>query len=184
MTDLESIRAAAVPRDRALCGRMAARIDPAWGFVAYGLLYFFVATAVSMAAFLWLLWTASSMGLPRAPWVATASLVVYTLLYVACWLPFAVWVSRRRGAARRLFRQGTLFEAVITRVDLIVVRGAPLTRASLAFDVSGVTRSAVASVGGHSPELVPGAKLPVLHVPDYGYCVAFAPSGVAVPASI
>jgi hypothetical protein len=148
-----------------------------WGFVAYGVLCFFLtcgtATAFLVVAIL-------LVGDHGPLWAAYIAWVAGFLLP---WWPFGIWVSRRRRAARRLFREGDMLEAVIVRVDLLTIRGAPFTRATVSFMASGTERRAAMSVGGHSRDIVQGAKTWVLFEPHYRYCAVFTPAGAAVPAA-
>jgi len=183
MTDLEAIRLAGAPREDALAGRLAARIDPAWGFIAYGILWTVLAACIAQAVFLGTLFAVVGEGPHRPPWGAAVLRDVWILAFVLAWLPFAAWVRRRRSAARRLFREGVLLEGQLLSVEFLRLRGAPFTRARGAFQHEGNLRKATLSVADHDQSLVSGSSIPVLFVDGYRYCAVFPASGTAVAAA-
>ena len=177
MTDLELLQRTPVPRPAALCRRFARKVDSILGFIAYGALWLFVS---SLPATLGLLLGIAIVG--DHPGVAGKVFVagMWIAGFVGAWVLFALWVRRRIGPARRLFRDGTFADAKVESVRRMSIRGAPFTRATLTL----ADRRIGLSMGGHPPELHEGATIAVLVVADYGYCATFPIAGRLIAASI
>lgn len=177
MTDLEHLQRTPVPRPAALCRRFARKLDSIFGFVAYGILWFCVSC---LSATVGLFLGIAIVGDP--PSLAEKILVggMWVAGFVGAWVLFALWVRRRIGPARRLFRDGTFAEATVESVRHMSMRGAPFTRATLTLG----DRRIGLSMGGHPRELHEGATITVLVVPDYGYCATFPIAGKLVAAAM
>ncbi|HWB78341.1 MAG TPA: hypothetical protein VG755_25420 [Nannocystaceae bacterium] len=177
MTDLELLQCTPVPRPSDLCRRYARKIDSIFGFIAYGLLWFFVSCLFATAGlFLGIAIVGDGPSVVGMVFVAA----MWITGFVGAWVLFALWVRRRIGPARRLFRDGTFAEATVGSVHHLSMRGAPFTRAVLAVG----DRRIGLSMGGHPRELHEGATITVLVVPDYGYCATFPIAGRLIAASI
>ena len=50
-SDFAALKSAAIPRGDALCRRLGSRLEPAWGFVLYGVLFFLFAPAIVVLGF-------------------------------------------------------------------------------------------------------------------------------------
>jgi hypothetical protein len=186
MDDLTAIRSQPVPRDDALVRILGRRFVPIWGFIAYGVLYSFflppmalVAVALGMAL---LLGDREGKGRPMAAWRQDLMLAVAFLAALAAYAPFWLWARKRRSDAYRLFREGQLVEARVESAQLIVLRGAQVTRAMLRYaDAAGAMRTTTASAPGQPVGLAVGETVPVLVHPASRYAAAFV-DGRAVAA--
>lgn len=177
MTDLELLQRTPLPRPTALCHRFARKVDSILGFIAYGALWFFVSClSATLALFLGIAIVGDQPSVVGKVLVAG----MWITGFVGAWVLFALWVRRRVGPARRLFRDGTFTEAKVESVRHMSMRGAPFTHATLALG----DRRIGLSMGGHPPELHEGAAIAVLVVPDYGYCATFPIHGKLIAASI
>ena len=181
MDDLTALRAE--PRDAALVLRLGRRLVPAWGFIAYGALYSFLAIGVGVAAMVGaaVVFGGANVGRPGPLWFQVLSRAVALGAFALSWWPFARWVKRRRSDAYRLFTHGRFFDARVVSGQQIVFRGAPLTRAKLCFTDGERTREVAVSLAGHPPEIVIGAVLPML-VESSCRCSAVFIGGRAVAA--
>ena len=184
MTDpslLESLRAPA-PRDEQLCRRLAAGIDPAWGFVVYGVLWMWIGLSLAFGAaagfVLLLLRIVGDKRMNGTWWLGPAVAIFVAGCVLVVW-SFVRWVRGRRGRARALFRDGRLVDGEIERLDHIYLRGSQITRIKVAATVDGKRGHAVASAGGH---LAVSGAVPVLVLPGYRYCATFL-NGVMCPAA-
>ncbi len=179
MTELERVRAQAVPRDEKLCRLLARRLSPTWGFVAYGILYLFFLPAWGALAGL----VGSALLLekfvesPAPSWLVVVILLSSAALFALGWWPFARWVRGRRGHGMRLAREGALVAATVTRSSFHRIRGAPFTRATLEAPLEGKTVVISTSVGGHLEELAQGQQVEVLVHPGLTYAGVFAQGG-------
>jgi hypothetical protein len=179
MTDLERLQSAPVPRPDVLCRRLAGTVDSIFGFIAYGLVWFFVSCFFATAGLFLGIWIVGKDP-GTAGKVFAAGLWVSG--FVGAWVLFALWVRRRIGPARRLFRDGTFADATVEKVRHMRIRSAPFTHATLV--LPGGTHRVGMSMGGHPPEVAEGVTIPVLFIPDYGYCATFPVGGKLVTASI
>ena len=180
MSDLETFRSTPTPRPVAMCRRYARRIDSIFGFILYGLLWFFVAAvAIPAASFLgtWI------VGPQPGPVGVTIVMFMWGSAFVGGWVLFGLWVRRRLGRATRLFRDGTIVDATVHKTRRRSMRGAPFTHATVMWRDATRERSAGVSVGGHPPELDEGRVVAVMYVDGYDYCAAFPIAGKLVPAS-
>lgn len=180
MSELDELRATPVPRPTALCRRLARRVDSTWGFIAYGLVWFCCTCAF---ATLGLLIGVTLTGGEQGPIGSAVVIVLWVGGFVGGWVPFVLWVRRRRTGAARLFREGTFVDAQVQSVQHLWVRGVAITRAVLhAADEGGPHRIGL-SVGGHPEVPRVGTAMPVLLVRGYGYCAAFPSGGRFVTSS-
>jgi hypothetical protein len=177
---LERLQRAPAPRDDELCRALAARIEPAWGFVVYGVLWMWLGLSLAFglaAAFVLVgiriagdAHTHAAVGPAYAVFGVAAALVVWT---------FGRWVRGRRARARALFRDGQFVDGAIERVDHIWLRGSQITRVKIGAAVDGTRGHAIASAAGH---LAAGGTVPILVLPGYRYCATFL-GGVVCPAA-
>jgi hypothetical protein len=181
MSDLDTLRSTPTPRPAAMCRRYARRIDSIFGFVVYGLLWFFVACGMATAALFLGIWI---VGPQPGPVGMTIVMVMWGSAFVGAWVLFWLWVRRRLGPATLLFRDGTIVDATVQKSRRLSMRGAPFTHATVVWRDATRERSAGVSIGGHPPELDEGRTVPIMYVPDYGYCAAFPIAGKLVPASL
>jgi len=185
MDDLTDLRAQPAPREGALVRRLGRRVVPAWGFVAYGVLYAFVPVAAALAGFVGTLLGLHAAQLYKPPvpgWALAICWAAALLLFVAAWWPFTRFAARRRGAAHRVIRDGRLVDAAIVDGQRITLRGSRFVRAVLRIPDGAAAWQAVLSVPG-DPDLAVGATLPVLFAPGSPHCIAFV-DGRAIAASL
>ncbi len=167
MSELEILRGEANPRSAATCARLGGRVDSIGGFIAYGVLWLFIACGVATAV----LFAAIVVTGPQPSGAAgIAALIAWVLGFVLAWLPFVRWVARRRGAGRALIRDGVLIAATIEHVKSASARGARLRSASIRFVADGHAHHGLFSAGGTG--LVAGAAT-VLYTPAAEYCLVF-----------
>lgn len=180
MSELEELRATPVPRPTALCRRLARRVDSTWAFIAYGLVWFCCTCGF---ATLGLLVGVTITGGEQGPVARAVVIVLWVGGFVGGWVPFVLWVRRRRAGAARLFREGSFVDAHVQSVQHVWVRGVAITRAVLhAADEGGAHRIGL-SVGGHPEAPRVGMAMPALLVRGYGYCAVFPADGRLVTSS-
>jgi hypothetical protein len=182
VTDLELVHA---DRDRA-ADIMARRIEPTFGFVAYGVLWLFIgsipATALAIAAAL----GAVALFGKGSTAVDVISTIAGLAGLVLAWWPFARWARRKRERARRVVRDGVLCEARVATgtadelaslaVQTAVGGGVHWERVD--FDHAGIAYTGVAPFATSAP---PGTVAHVLFAPAATYAIAFSPTGHAYP---
>ena len=170
MTDLEAITENPTPRPERLAQRFARRIEPTWGFVLYGILYWmFVA---NMVGTLPLIAAVAYYQSGEAPgWVMFLSTIWYPLIQVPLWWLFQRWKAGRRADAVRLVRDGEIVTASVTRST-----GMDAARQyTIAFQ--GIVLRPAVDLGDE-----PQCK--VLYRSNARHCFVFAPDGSAVACGI
>jgi hypothetical protein len=166
---LDTLRSATPPRDELICRKLAAGIEPIWGFVVYGILWIWVGSSLAFGAavgFVMLMTRALGDG----SWLAWGAFVVFFIGFAVVVWSFARWVRSRRGGARALFRDGRFFDGEVESVHHIWIRRSEITRIKLAVTVDGKRGHAIASTAGHIS--VSGA-VPALVLSGYRYCATF-----------
>jgi hypothetical protein len=185
---LERLRASSPPRDAALCRTLAARLEPAWGFVAYGVLWLFVAAGVSVAPLIGFIVILNAIMTEKArvtsSWVGPAGMVIMLFGFALAWWPFAWWARRRRRRAGALFRDGQFVDGTVESMSRIYLRGAEVTRARVALTVDGLAGHAILSIAGHPTVLGNDGVIPMIVLRGYRYCGAFAIAGALTPGSL
>lgn len=186
MDEFETLRGLAEPRESPIIEPLVRRFAPIGGFVAYGALYSVLPLMLAVAAMLLIAFSLSRLlhnpeGHLLPPWAQVVICGGALLVFVLSYAPIVLWARSRRAAMRRLFRNGRFEQAAVMRVDVFPVRSITVTRAVLAFQTKAGPFQVAASVSGEPPELVPGARVPVLVEPSSGYSAAFI-AGRAVPA--
>ncbi len=160
MTDLEAIREAPVPRPERLAKRFARRIDPAWGFFLYGILYFVV--VANTVGVLPLMLMVATQPQPAPSWMPVAWAVWYVIAQIVSWWVFWGWIQRRRSYGVTLVRDGELVTADV-HDSAVSVRGIHL---------------------GTTIDFGPAQQCKVLFLAGARYCFVFAPDGSAVACGI
>lgn len=193
MTDLDQLHTS--PRAPELVRRIARRIEPATGFVAYGALYLFVSVFAGLALAIGLALLASAIGVAKDSAAQTAAVWLgFAVGGALAWWPFAIWVRRKRGRAATLARDGVLVEGrVATRMGDRAIELA----ARLAIRAAGgglVTHwdRVEFEHGGKSYAVVcpfvtapaQGAVATVLFHPDARYALGFGADGHGYPSRI
>jgi hypothetical protein len=175
VTDLEAVKSSAPPRPEAICRRLARRGAPLFGFLAYGVLYFFVVVNTAMLGALFLALILLERAGASAGSIGSSvlfSIVVAAAGLLSAW-PFVRWARRRRRQWQDLVRDGTLLDGHVTAARRATFRGSPLTTGIVAVELAGSTRKLLISFGGHSDEFVVGATRPVLAHPAFRFAFGF-----------
>lgn len=183
MTDLERFQAG---RDDELVRRFARRIEPTFGFVAYGILWLYVGLIAGVAVAFALAYPAWLVFGDDSRVVVVAAYVGATIGFVLGWWPFARWAKRKRDRARGVIRDGVLCEAKVAtgladRVASVAVQLAMrggMHWERVAFEHDGKTYSCVAPFPSR-PAV--GTVAHVLFAPGAKYALAFSPAGAAYP---
>jgi hypothetical protein len=185
-SELDELRLMASPRDEALCRRLAARLEPAWNFVVFAVLWFFVGGTLAFVPVVGYMVAVSTVMTVQqhasSTSVGVGFIAVLLLSELGVWLLFARWVRARRRRAASLFRDGQFVEASVGNLNHVQLKGGQFTTARLSFTVDGKQASAVLSLGGHVTSIGSDGKVPVLVLPGYRYCAAFAHGGRMTPA--
>jgi hypothetical protein len=172
MSDLELLQQETPPR-RAAAARLARRVDSIAGFIAYGVLWLMLSLVVSsLPIFVGMRMT----GPNPSSTVVDAVLLAWVILFVVMWLPFGMWVVRRRRAARALVRDGVLVDGTIDHAQQGSVRGGTMFSAGIRFTVAGEEQRAVFAVAHQ--HVAPGNSMPVLWAPGARHALVF-PGGAA-----
>jgi hypothetical protein len=183
---LDRLRASPPPRDAALCRLLAKRLEPAWGFIAYGILWLFVAAGLSLAPLFGFLAVVGTMMTTKermaSSWTGPAGGVCMLIGFALAWWPFIWWARRRRRRAAALFRDGQLVDGTVESVNHIYVNGGEVTRAKVKLTVDGRPAHAILSIAGHATAL--GGVIPILALRGYHYCAGFAVAGKLTPGSL
>ena len=193
MSDLGELDAAATPRPEELCRRFAAKVEPAAGFVVYGLLYVFGATwgmcggALIATVVIVPLCHFANVAADSLP-VTLITIVFSVAGYAWAWLFFVRWVRRKRARAAMLIREGELVSATLTTgaadraIELAASFATGLGRrvpnvewTRLEFEYAGTRRHVLAPFP-HDAAL---RGMRVLYHPASSYALAFDGSGRA-----
>jgi hypothetical protein len=110
MSDVELFTTTPVPRPDELCARYAGKASPWYGFVLYGVLYFFLAFIVGALGMLPGVMLGVAAGAQGALWVLILAYIGGIAAFAASWVPFARWVKRRRASTSPLIRGGEVIE--------------------------------------------------------------------------
>jgi hypothetical protein len=189
MTLLSELEASPSPRPRELAARLAGKLVPTWGFVAYGALYLLVvgllAFTISGGVAAWAL--ASAFGFsPAHPMPAAVEALIGLVgtcgAAVSFW-PFGLWARSKRAPARRLFELGDLVDGVVESTMTVSVRGTPVTVETVGFLRNGLTIRASVSYGGPALHAT-GARRRLLVADGVPLVSAFGPSGAVVAGRI
>jgi hypothetical protein len=173
------------PREEAVCALFARRIEPALGFVAYGVIWFFVAgglTAPVMLSSTWLL--VQLTGPPPIPvWAVVLIMLSFVGTFLFSWWLFFRWVWRRRRRARQFFMEGVFAECTIMGHSLIrLPRSRPLVRSAARFTVDDEIY--LADLIEARPDFRPiGSFCTILFSPNYPLVVVFEEDGTFISAS-
>jgi hypothetical protein len=182
VTDLELVQA-----DRASASHvLARRIEPTFGFVAYGALWLFVSWIPATLCMIVGAIAAAALFGKGTIAVDVIGLVAGLVGLALAWWPFARWARRKRERARRVVRDGVLCEARVATgtadaLASFAVRaavGGGVRWERVDFDHAGVAYTGVAPFTTSAP---PGTVAHVLFAPAATYAIAFSPTGHAYP---
>lgn len=193
MTELEGLRAEPLPRDEAICRKLARRIEPGIGFIVYGVLWVcFVTNTLVLGGILGGALAGDALG-SRPLAFGLATVLALALGGGSLWL-YIRWCRGKRARARMLVRDGEIIDGKVE--DRLTDRAAQAA-AKLAFAATGqrlgvtwyrvafthgITRYHVMAPFAHKPE--PGAVASVLFLPQHKYALAFDPDGRAVVSRV
>jgi hypothetical protein len=186
VTDLEQLSG---PRDEKIVQRFARRVEPTFGFVAYGVLYLFLSSFGALAG--GLVGGLVCWGLHLGKGIAQ-DVTVYVLTFagwIAGWIPFARWARRKRDNARSLVREGVVCDAIVRtsktdraaqlalKLAMGLAGSAPnVTWERVVFEHGGKHYAGVAPFDSRPQQ---GAACHVLFHPLAKFALAFSPSGRA-----
>lgn len=173
MTELDAVREPG-PRDEGIVKWLAGGFDSLWGYLLYTVMWF--GLSVAFVAIVPDLVVPKTLAHDHFGVVLLASFVIP-------WVPFFIWVRRRRASIRRLFRNGVLHDARITNVTYRTKRGVDGTEVRISFDDGTQRRVSRVFLFGHYAELAVGGTMPLLYEPSCGYVAAFPMDGAPVAAT-
>jgi hypothetical protein len=174
--EFERLHGQPPPRDAAACGELARRIEPAGGFVIYGILWFFVGGAgLAFVPALLFLFVAQATMPADARAKSVLLLVVFALLWLAgevvTWWLFARFVRGRRRRAAELFSDGIFVDATPGPPQHHTLRSGQYTNYRLSFTVAGKPAATTLQLPGHQAPL-PG-NVSLLYKRDNRRCCMF-----------
>lgn len=198
--DLEEIAAASVPRPDVLCKRFVGWIEPVYGVVLYGVLYFLtIPPAVLLACIIGAVELTDLLKLRPHSFANSLTVILGLAVGIAgyalaCW-PFVGWAKRKRGRARALLRDGVLVEGRVatTTLDRFVqmaariggsaagVQGANVVSYRVVFEHAGERHSVMWPSAKKPAE---GSRRTVLFLPGYGYALVFDDQGRGVVSGV
>ncbi len=188
-SDLDQLRAAFVPRDAALCSRLAHVIVPTGNLVTAAIFLVSFGTllaalpAVGVGYIVYQIMPAEADGTrPLVVYAAAAALVVSLF---AVWLRFARWAGGRRSAARALFRDGQFVQATVKGMSTVPGRRGPVgTSVAVTFPAERQTLAAQFFIRRLVKSVGHDGALPLLYRAGYDHAVTFPIGGEAVHARI
>jgi len=188
--NMDSLTSNPPPRDPAFCSAMTGRFAPWYGFLGFGVLWFFVAGGVTGVALLLevLILSGVVSQKPFPEWIGWLLMLGALVTFILAWWPFARFVRRHRGEARRLFRDGQVLPGTFEPPDLV--------SAGAVFNLSARTRGTRANIrfvvqeAPHTAELFssrpldvsPTTPCSVLFEPGCPYVAVYPREGGFVPA--
>jgi hypothetical protein len=188
VTDLERFQAG---RDDALIRKFSHRIEPTWGFIAYGVLWLCVSGLPAVVLPLGAALVMKSLGFSNDGVVATVAIWILLVVgWAIGWWPFVWWARRKRRRAREVIRDGALCTAVVatSTTDRLAQIAARLAMAAAGQSMSGAHWERVefehegiryAGVAPFDSRPSNGTPSHVLFKPGAKYALAFSPSGHA-----
>lgn len=176
------------PRDAGVVQLLARRVEPAIGFVVYGVVYLFLSSFAGVAG--GLVAGLATAGFAKGTTLQDVIVVVVSLAaWIAAWIPFVRWARRKRENARSLVREGILCDAVVATsktdraaqlaVNLAMGMAGGATNVTwdrVVFEYGGSKYAGVAPFD-RRPEQ--GAPCHVLFHPLAKFSLAFSPAGRA-----
>ncbi len=180
MSLLDDLRAAPSPRPEHLQAQVARRIDGTTGFLLFGVLYFMlVANTLTLGATIGMIqlqlhvlpaWQGGSF--------AAAMVAVVVIVFLASWIPFVLWMRRRRRPGRELARDGMIVEGAVAHWSMNSKNQHVTIQLPNGVRISNLMNAWV------SPSSHPvGTPVLALFAPDNRYALYFTPAGKGVGAS-
>lgn len=197
MADLVDFETSSTPRPDAVCKHYVRRIEPIWGFVVYGVLWYFVAFVFFALGCAPGFILGAIVGAKGATWVTVVGLTGGVIAFVLAWIPYVRWARRKRARSMPLIRDGELVEGrVFDRMSGPGIQIAKRVATDFALSQIGAKyfRVALEHAGQQRMLTVPnptfggtssaGTELPVLFHPDCSYALVFDPRGKAYIARV
>jgi hypothetical protein len=197
MADLVDFEVSDPPRAPDVCKHYVRRIEPLWGFVVYGVLWYFVAFvafAIGCAPGFLL---GNAVGAKGALWVTVLGLTGGGIAFLLAWIPFVRWAKRRRARTLPLIRDGVLLEgSVFNNMSGPGLAAAGRIVTDFAVGQLGVKFYRVTVEHEGMPHMLhvpnptfggrpaPGTTLPVLFHPDVAHALVFDQRGKANVARV
>ena len=170
--------------------KFSRRVEPTYGFVIYGVVWFFLSSFAGVAGGLVGGLICKGLGLTNE---STANGAIVFVLAIAAWalawIPFVRWARRKRSNARSLVREGVLCEAkvatttgdrateIAARLAMRLAGSTPgVTWERVVFEHRGIHYAGVAPFDDHPAQ---GTGCHVLFHPLAKFALAFSPSGHA-----
>lgn len=198
--DLEEIAAASVPRPEVLCKRFVGRIEPVYGVVLYGVLYFLaIPPAVLLACMMGAVELADLLKIRPNSFAQSVAVILGAAVGIAgfalaCW-PFVRWAKRKRGRARALLRDGVLVEGTVatTTFDRLAQLAARMAMSAsggyygnvdwyrVVFEHAGERHWVICPFARKPAE---GSRRTVLFLPGYDYALGFDDQGRGVVSGV
>jgi hypothetical protein len=185
MAELVEFTESTLPRPEPFVRHYVRRIEPWYGFVIYGVLWWFVAFTAFAIGVLPGFLLAGALGIAKTSLLAkVVGIGGGVLAFGAAWIPFVRWCKRRRARVAPLVRDGTLYDGrvfdrmsgsggqVAKRVaaDFAMSQiGAKYYR--VAFERAGMQHMLQVPAPSGTPS--PGTPLPVLFHPSSPYAFVF-----------
>jgi hypothetical protein len=180
MTDLEMLSAEAAPRSSATCARLQGRVASLAGIVGYSVLWFFVAVTLATPLLLVGIWITGAHASHAA---ASVVISIWIGGFLLSWVPFGLWMARRRARARALIRDGLLVDAVVEQGRPSPNAAPRPTSASIRFSSSdGHEHRALFALNALGAS--PGPAQRALFSPTAEHCLVLSPAGKAIPATV
>lgn len=162
------------PREDGIVKWLAGGFDSLGGYLLYGVMWFGISVAFVAIV--------PGLVLPK-DFAGEHRGLVLLVSFLVPWVPFIVWVRRRRSSIRRLFRDGALVSSQITSVTFRSGRGVDGTDVRVTFESGSEKRTSTIHVFGHHTQLVVGHTMPLLYDPSCRYVAAFPTSEAPVAAT-
>jgi hypothetical protein len=187
VTELEQLSGT---RDARLVQKLARRVEPTFGFVIYGVLYFFLSAFGGVAAGLVGGLLCAGLGFGKGSTAQDVIVLVFSLAgWIASWIPFVRWARRKRDNARSLVREGVICDGVVAtsktdraaQIALKLAMAAAGTGTAVRWErfVFEHRGHKYAGVAPFDTSPAQGAPCHVLFHPLAKYSLAFSPSGRA-----
>jgi hypothetical protein len=187
--------AAEAPRPDSMCAHYVRRIEPWYGFVVYGVLYYFAAFVCFAIGCIPGFALGAAVGQKGALWVLILGLAGGGAAFVLAWWGFARWVKRKRARALPLVRDGALIEGRVFdrfsggagKVAVRVVTDYAVGQIGVKFyrvQLTGEHAMRMLHVPVHAGQASPGTAVTVLFHAECSHALVFDGAGKARVARV
>ena len=197
MADLADFKVVETPRPPEVCKRYVRRVEPLWGFVVYGVLWYFVAFVAFAIGIIPGFAFGNAVGAKGALWVQILGFVGGGIAFVLAWIPYVRWAKRKRARTLPLIRDGVLLEgSVFNNMSGPGLAAAGRVVTDFAVGQLGVKFYRVTVEHNGMPHMLhvpnpgfgerpaPGTTLPVLFHPGVAHALVFDQRGKANVARV